>query len=121
MVGEDEGLALNHAYRKQAHATNVLTFPYGLAPQIWADVVLCAPVIKREARAMGIRLQDHCTHLLVHASLHALGFDHETSRREAQEMEALETVILNGLGVADPYARAKTANKKSALRPRRKK
>ena len=114
VVGEVEGLALNQDFRQQAHATNVLTFAYGLSPQIWADVVLCAPVLKREARELGVSLKSHCTHLLVHACLHALGFDHEGARREAQEMEALETLILKGLGVADPYARAQPAKQPSS-------
>ena len=106
VVGQDEGLSLNEHYRKKAYATNVLTFAYALAPQIWADVVLCAPVLVREALELGVSLQSHCTHLLVHASLHALGFDHELGRRQAKEMESLEISILKDLGIADPYKRS---------------
>ena len=103
VVGQDEGLELNEHYRKKAYATNVLTFPYALSPQIWADVVLCGPVLVKEAKELGVTLESHCTHLIVHASLHALGFDHELGKREALEMEALEVSILKGLGVANPY------------------
>ena len=110
VVGQDEGLSLNEHYRKKAYATNVLTFAYALAPQIWADVVLCAPVLVREALELGVSLQSHCTHLLVHASLHALGFDHELGPRQAKEMESLEISILKDLGIADPYKRS-TPNK----------
>jgi probable rRNA maturation factor len=103
IVGEEEGRALNKAYRKKDYATNVLTFDYAQAPVVLADLVLCAPVVAREAQAQGKTLAAHYTHLLVHGALHAQGWDHETSRADAQEMEAYETAILAGLGVENPY------------------
>lgn len=102
IVDVDEGLALNHQYRGQDHATNVLTFPYATEPLLSADLVLCAPVVEAEATALGIALAAHYAHLLVHGTLHAQGFDHERSA-DATRMEARETEILAGLGVADPY------------------
>ncbi len=103
IVGAEEGLALNRAYRGQDHATNVLTFPYERTPQVVADLVLCAPVVEREAAEQGVSLGSHYAHLLVHGTLHAQGHDHERAA-EAQRMEARETSILAGLGIADPYA-----------------
>ncbi|WP_418318438.1 rRNA maturation RNase YbeY [Piscinibacter sakaiensis] len=102
IVGEAEGLALNRDYRSQDHATNVLTFDYSHQPLVVADLVLCAPVVEREAAAQGIALADHYAHLLVHGALHAQGFDH-LDDAQAQLMEARESEILAGLGVADPY------------------
>ncbi len=104
IVDADEGLALNREYRGQDHATNVLTFPYATEPLLSADIVLCAPVVEAEAKAMGVTTAAHYAHLLVHGTLHAQGFDHERDA-EAQAMEARETEILAGLGFADPYAR----------------
>jgi probable rRNA maturation factor len=103
IVDEAEGRVLNHGYRQKDYATNVLTFDYAREPLVTADLVLCAPVIAREAKENGRTLQAHYAHLLVHGTLHAQGHDHETSRREAAAMEALETRILEGLGFADPY------------------
>ena len=102
IVGAEEGLALNHAYRGQDHATNVLTFDYAHAPVVVADLVLCAPVVEVEARALGLALQAHYAHLLVHGTLHAQGHDH-VDDADAAAMQAQETRILEGLGVADPY------------------
>jgi probable rRNA maturation factor len=104
IVDADEGRALNRDYRGKDYATNVLTFDYSHAPVVAADLILCAPVVEAEARAQGIALQAHYAHLLVHGTLHAQGHDHE-QEDEAVEMEAEETRILAGLGVADPYAR----------------
>lgn len=104
IVGEDEGRALNRDYRQKDHATNVLTFDYAQAPVVSADLVLCAPVVAREAVEQHKSLQEHYAHLLVHGALHAQGWDHETGEQDAQEMEAYETDILTGLGFADPYA-----------------
>jgi probable rRNA maturation factor len=104
IVGEDEGRALNRDYRGKDYATNVLTFDYALAPQVHADLVLCAPVVEREARAARRPLQAHYAHLLVHGTLHAQGFDHETSKADAEAMEARESSLLLGLGFDDPYA-----------------
>ena len=103
IVGSDEGQALNRDYRGKDYATNVLTFDYTQAPVVTADLVLCAPVVEREAQAQGKSLEAHYAHLLVHGTLHAQGHDHETGEEDAQQMEALETRVLHGLGYADPY------------------
>ncbi len=104
IVDVAEGLALNHDFRGQDHATNVLTFPYATEPLLSADLVLCAPVVEDEAKAQGIALAAHYAHLLVHGTLHAQGFDHERVA-QARRMEARETEILAGFGFADPYSR----------------
>lgn len=103
IVGQAEGLALNQSYRAQVHATNVLTFTYGTQPVV-ADLVLCAPVVAQEAKEQGKTLAAHYAHLLVHGTLHAQGWDHETSLADALAMEAQEVVILRGLGMPNPYA-----------------
>jgi probable rRNA maturation factor len=103
VVDDREGLALNREYRGQDHATNVLTFPYAGEPVLAADLVLCAPVVEREAEAQGVALDAHYAHLVVHGTLHAQGFDHERSA-DAKRMEAREREILAGLGFPDPYA-----------------
>ena len=105
-VGAAEGRALNCAYRGRDYATNVLSFDYGDGGrgQILAgDIVLCAPVLRREARAQGKALEAHVAHLAVHGALHLQGYDHQTPRAAAR-MEALEQKILANLGFADPYA-----------------
>ena len=102
IVGLEEGQALNRDYRNNDHATNVLTFDYSHAPVVVADLVLCAPVVAREAAEAGITLQAHYAHLLVHGTLHAQGHDHQ-SNAEATAMESIETGIVVGLGFADPY------------------
>ena len=104
IVDADEGQALNREYRAKDYATNVLTFDYAHEPVVSADLVLCAPVIAREAIELGITLQAHYAHMLVHGTLHAQGFDHEDDA-EAKLMEARETEVMRGLGLADPYAR----------------
>lgn len=103
-VDADEGLALNRDFRGQDHATNVLTFDYERAPVVVADLVLCAPVVEAEARALHLPLQAHYAHLVVHGALHALGHEHE-HEAEAARMEALEGEVLRGLGYEDPYRR----------------
>ena len=103
IVGTEEGQQLNREYRKKDYATNVLTFDYTQEPVVTADLVLCAPVIEREARELAKPLTDHYAHLLVHGTLHAQGWDHETSTAEAEAMEARETAILGALGLSDPY------------------
>ena len=104
IVGTDEGRALNQQFRRRDYATNVLTFNYQRQPVVIADVVLCAPVVEREAREQGLDLTAHYAHLLVHGALHAQGMDHER-QRDAKAMQARETRVLAALGFADPYAR----------------
>ncbi len=104
IVDTDEGHALNRDYRHKDYATNVLTFDYTQSPVVVADLVLCAPVVAREAAEQGKTLQAHYAHLLVHGTLHAQGWDHETSAEDAEAMEAREVAILAALGFANPYA-----------------
>ena len=104
IVGAEEGQALNRDYRAKDYATNVLTFDYSHVPVVVADLVLCAPVVAREAREIKVDLQAHYAHLLVHGTLHAQGHDHEIDA-EARVMEAIEAEVLAGLGFSDPYAR----------------
>ena len=104
IVNDAEGKALNASYRRKDYATNVLTFDYQQSPVVMADLVLCAPVVASEAKSQGKSLKAHYAHLLVHGALHAQGWDHETSLKDAKAMEAYETEILAGLGIANPYA-----------------
>ena len=103
IVGSDEGQALNRDYRQKDYATNVLTFDYTQAPYVTADLLLCAPVVAKEAKENKKTLSEHYAHLLVHGTLHAQGWDHETSELDAQAMEAREVAILVGLGIRNPY------------------
>jgi probable rRNA maturation factor len=103
IVDADEAQSLNRSYRKKDYATNVLTFDYMQSPRVMADLVLCAPVVAREAKEQGKSLQDHYAHLLIHGTLHAQGYDHETSVADAMEMETLEMLIMASLGLACPY------------------
>ena len=103
IVGAEEGRTLNREFRGKDYATNVLTFDYQRAPTVIADIVLCAPVVAREAGEQGIAVEAHYAHLLVHGALHAQGFDHERAK-EAKAMEARESAIVVALGFADPYA-----------------
>ena len=103
IVDTEEGQTLNRDYRDKDYATNVLTFDYTQAPFVTADLVLCAPVVAREAQEQGKTLQAHYAHLLVHGTLHAQGYDHETNQRDALEMEALEILLLGALGYDNPY------------------
>ncbi|WP_374555447.1 rRNA maturation RNase YbeY [Thermomonas sp.] len=110
LVDEKEGRALNHHYRGKDYATNVLSFPAelpeglpkGVKLPLLGDLVLCAPVVAREAKEQGKPLNAHYAHLTVHGCLHLLGWDHEDPR-EAEAMERLEREILAGLGLPDPY------------------
>lgn len=110
IVGNKEGRALNHHYRGKDHATNVLSFPAdlpeglpeGLRLPLLGDLVICAPVVAREAREQKKLLAAHYAHLTVHGALHLLGWDHDDDR-DAECMEQLEREILAGLGVPDPY------------------
>ena len=104
IVDAEEGQALNRDFRAKDCATNVLTFDYAHAPVVVADLVLCAPVVAREAAELGIALQAHYAHLLVHGTLHAQGFDHEDDD-EARVMEARETALMLAMGFANPYAK----------------
>ena len=103
IVDTDEGQRLNREFRGKDHATNVLTFDYTQRPIVTADLVLCAPVVAREAKEQRKTLAAHYGHLLVHGTLHAQGWDHETCEKEAEAMEAREIEILAGLGIRDPY------------------
>lgn len=102
VVGQEEGLALNATWRQRDYATNVLTFGYDGAPEVSADLVLCGPVVAREALAQHKPLQAHYAHLLVHGALHAQGWDHEV-QAEAECMEACEIATLHTLGFENPY------------------
>jgi probable rRNA maturation factor len=102
IVGADEGRALNRDFRHKDYATNVLTFDYAHEPVVLADLVLCAPVVEREAAEQGRTLEAHYAHLLVHGTLHAQGYDHE-AEDEAAAMEARESALMLALGFADPY------------------
>lgn len=102
VVDETEGLALNRDFRAKAFATNVLTFDYARTPMVVADLVLCAPVVMREAREQRRSLEAHYAHLLVHGALHAQGWDHERVP-DARAMEAREGELLVALGFADPF------------------
>ena len=104
-VGSREGRALNARYRGRDYATNVLTFVYDDAVPLAGDLVLCVPVLRREARAQGKTLRAHCAHLVIHGMLHLQGYDHERAA-DARRMEARESRILARLGYADPYAAA---------------
>ena len=103
IVGTEEGQALNRDYRQKDYATNVLTFDYTRAPLVTADLVLCAQVVAKEAKETKKTLRDHYAHLLVHGTLHAQGYDHETSTADADAMEAREVTILARLGIKNPY------------------
>jgi probable rRNA maturation factor len=109
VVESEEIRALNHLYRHQDKATNVLSFPAGDVdglpadePLMLGDVVVCASIVSAEAAAQGKILADHWAHMLVHGTLHLLGFDHE-SDAEAAEMEAMEITLLAVKGITDPY------------------
>ena len=107
IVDEIESAALNQAYRHKAGPTNVLSFPFESPPgmddlPLLGDLVICAPVVRREAAGQGKREQAHWAHMLVHGTLHLLGHDH-VEDAAARRMEALETAILQDLGFPDPY------------------
>jgi probable rRNA maturation factor len=102
-VGAAEGQALNRDYRHKDYATNVLSFVYEDEPVVVGDLVICVPVVLREAQEQGKAVEAHFAHLIVHGMLHLQGYDHETGAREARRMEAREREILAGLGYPDPY------------------
>lgn len=107
IVDEDEGRALNRQWRQRDHATNVLSFPAdlpeGAGPAFLGDIVLCAPVIEREAAGQGKRPADHWAHMIIHGILHLRGFDH-ISAAQARIMETREMQLLQELGISDPYS-----------------
>jgi probable rRNA maturation factor len=106
IVDAEEGRRYNRQFRGKDYATNVLSFPYEPLPgektTLLGDLVICAPVVAREAREQGKRVRAHYAHLTVHGVLHLLGYDHQVEA-EAQKMEALERRVLARLGIADPY------------------
>ena len=102
IVDAEEGQTLNREYRQKDYATNVLTFDYTQDPVVAADLVLCAPVVAKEAKEQKKTLQAHYAHLIIHGSLHAQGWDHELDE-DAQVMELRETEIMARLGFKSPY------------------
>ncbi len=104
LVDEAEGRELNHTWRQKDYATNVLSFPAELLDiPLLGDLVICVPVVAREAAEQGKKLEAHWAHLVIHGCLHLLGYDH-IDDEEAEEMEALERELLAELGHPDPYA-----------------
>jgi probable rRNA maturation factor len=101
-VNKAEAQRLNREFRGKDYATNVLTFVYHDHRPLAGDIVLCAPVVRQEAKAQGAKLDAHYAHLVVHGMLHLQGHDHERAR-QAEAMERLETEIVTRLGYADPY------------------
>jgi probable rRNA maturation factor len=103
-VDAEEGRTLNRTYRGKDYSTNVLTFAYAESEDdpVTGDLIMCCPVVEKEAAEQGKPLVAHYAHLLVHGTLHAQGYDHEVEE-EAEEMEAIETEILGKLGFPDPY------------------
>jgi probable rRNA maturation factor len=102
VVGAREARLLNMRFRRRDYATNVLTFVYSDQRPLAGDILICAPVVQREARAQGINAMAHYAHLTVHGVLHLQGYDHVRTR-DATRMERLETRILKQLGFDDPY------------------
>jgi probable rRNA maturation factor len=102
IVDAAEGQALNRDYRQKDYATNVLTFDYTQEPIVTADLVLCAPVVAKEAKEQNKTLEEHYSHLLVHGTLHAQGWDHDEDE-DAQVMELRESEIMARLGFDNPY------------------
>ncbi|MGE7139685.1 rRNA maturation RNase YbeY [Luteibacter sp. NPDC031894] len=106
IVDADEGRALNLQYRGRDYATNVLSFPADLPPglnlPLIGDLVICAPVVAREAAEQGKKPADHWAHMTIHGTLHLLGYDH-IEESDAEAMEGLEARVLAGLGISDPY------------------
>jgi probable rRNA maturation factor len=104
LVDAEEGRQLNREFRQRDYATNVLTFEYGADPDGTArgDIILCVPVLRKEAAEQHKPLLAHAAHLTVHGVLHALGHDH-IDAGEARVMEGMETAILAGMGIPDPY------------------
>ncbi len=107
IVDEAESAELNESFRKKSGPTNVLSFPFELPPEVpeltlLGDLVICAPVVQREAQEQRKPVQAHWAHMVVHGTLHLQGYDHQT-QAQAEEMEGLEQGILARLGYPDPY------------------
>jgi probable rRNA maturation factor len=102
-VGAAEGRALNRDFRGKDYATNVLSFVYGNAASAAGDLVICLPVVSREAKEQAKPFKAHLAHMIVHGMLHLQGYDHETGQRAALRMEAREREILARFGIPDPY------------------
>lgn len=107
VVDEEEGLALNSAYRQKDYATNVLSFPADLPDEfldipLLGDLIICAPVVRKEAEQQQKAIEAHWAHMVTHGCLHLLGFDHE-DQEDAIEMESIEQVLLMEQGYPDPY------------------
>ena len=102
IAGTREARRLNRDFRAKDYPTNVLTFVYRKRPALEGDIVLCAPVVAREAREQHKTLAAHWAHMTIHGVLHLQGFDHERAS-EAQKMAAREVQILDRLGFSDPY------------------
>ncbi len=109
VVDEPESAELNEHYRGKAGPTNVLSFPFeappGVTTEILGDLVVCAPVVEREAKEQGKTLQAHWAHMVVHGVMHLQGYDH-IEEDEAVIMESEEIAIMNGLGFSNPYEEA---------------
>ncbi|PIE42128.1 MAG: rRNA maturation RNase YbeY [Gammaproteobacteria bacterium] len=107
IVDRAESQQLNHSYRQQDKPTNVLSFPFespeGIPLQLLGDLVICAPIVRSEATEQHKALTAHWAHMVIHGTLHLLGFDH-IKDHEATIMESLETRIMESLGYSDPYA-----------------
>jgi probable rRNA maturation factor len=103
LVGRREGKALNARFRGKDAPTNVLTFVYDDGVTLSGDIVICTPVVRREAREQGKTLKAHLAHLIVHGMLHLQGYDHQRAA-EARRMERREVALLASLGIPDPYA-----------------
>ena len=106
LVNSDESRQLNHQYRGKDKATNVLSFPFevpeGIELDLLGDLIICVDLVEQEAAEQHKSINAHWAHMVVHGCLHLLGFDH-IDDDEAEEMEALETKIITGLGIAAPY------------------
>ncbi|MDW5376777.1 rRNA maturation RNase YbeY [Halomonas sp. HP20-15] len=120
LVDDDESQALNRDYRGKDRPTNVLSFPFEAPPGIdlplLGDLVISHPTMRREARQQHKPLADHYAHLVIHGTLHLLGYDH-IDEAEAEIMEALERAVLDGFGIPDPYALADDERDSEDTRP----
>lgn len=106
IVDVTESTHLNHLYRQKNRPTNVLSFPFempaGVETNYLGDLVICAPIVEKEAKEQNKLLQAHWAHMVIHGTLHLLGYDH-INDKDAEEMEGIEIAILNKLGFSNPY------------------